>query len=66
MEIEQQLLHRTLDTRQSDNKEEPDMAKNKDGVPTFKDPLKEEVHQNTRDIYFPDGFGNEVMSSKNS
>ena len=42
------------------------MAKNKDGVPTFKDPFKEEGDQNTRDMYFPNGFGNEVMSSKNS
>ena len=42
------------------------MTKNKDGVPTFKDPLKEEGDQSIRDIYFPDGFGNEVMSSKNS
>ncbi len=42
------------------------MAKPNVGAPAFKDLFTEKVYQETRDKYFPEGFGNEVMSSKNS
>ena len=49
------------------NKEEiRAMTKTKEGAPTFKDPFTEKVNQNIRNMYFPDGFGNDVISAKNS
>ena len=64
METEQQLLYRTLDSLTI--RRNKTMAKPNVGAPAFKDLFTEKVYQETRDKYFPEGFGNEVMSSKNS